>query len=70
MDYKDELRHISQRIKQIRMSKKISIQELAYRCDIERSNLSRIEAGRANITMKTICRICNALEISLKDVMR
>ncbi|MFR0775165.1 MAG: helix-turn-helix domain-containing protein [Alistipes finegoldii] len=48
----------------------LTVQELAYRCDMERSNLSRIEAGRTNLTIKTMCIICNALNITLRDVIR
>ncbi|MDR3878082.1 MAG: helix-turn-helix transcriptional regulator [Alistipes sp.] len=48
----------------------LTVQELAYRCDMERSNLSRIEAGRTNLTVKTMCIICNALSVSLRDVIR
>lgn len=44
--------------------------ELAYRCDIERSNLSRIEAGRTNLTLKTLCIICNALGVDLAELFR
>ena len=41
------------------------MQELAYRCDMERSNLSRLEAGRSNPTIKTLCIICNALDVAI-----
>ena len=37
---------------------------------MERSNLSRIEAGRTNLTLKTLCAICNALNVTLRDVIR
>ena len=61
---------ISSRIRELRKEKKLTVQELAYRCDMERSNLSRIEAGRTNLTIRTICIICNALEVGLRDVIR
>ena len=70
MDYQDEIRYISARIKELRKERMLTVQELAYRCDIERSNLSRIEAGRTNLTIKTMCIICNALNITLRDVIR
>ena len=70
MDYKDEIRYISARIKELRKERMLTVQELAYRCDMERSNLSRIEAGRTNLTIKTMCIICNALNITLRDVIR
>lgn len=68
-NYEDLAYRISQKIKLLRKEQGLTVQELAYRCDIERSNLSRIEAGRSNLTLKTMCIICNALKIKLKDLI-
>ena len=70
IDYQIEINNIAKRIKDIRRSKRLTVQEVAYRCDIERSNLSRIEAGRTNLTLKTICLICNALNVRISDIVR
>ena len=70
IDYTEEIRHIALKIKALRKERKLTVQELAYRCDMERSNLSRIEAGRTNLTVKTMCIICNALNVSLREVIR
>ncbi len=70
MDYKEEIAYVSSKIKELRKERSMTVQELAYRCDIERSNLSRIESGRSNITLKTLCIICNALNVTLRDVIR
>lgn len=69
-DYQVEIKNIAKRIKDIRRNKKLTVQEVAYRCDIERSNLSRIEAGRTNLTIKTICLICNALDVNISDIVK
>ena len=69
MDYKIQILLIARRIKELRKQQGLTVQELAYRCDIERSNMSRIEAGRTNLTIKTLCLICNALHISLKELV-
>lgn len=68
--YEEEVNYISSRIRELRRERRLTVQELAYRCDMERSNLSRIEAGRTNLTVKTMCIICNALNVSLRDVIR
>lgn len=70
VDYQQEIAYISSKIRQLRQEKQMTVQELAYRCDMERSNLSRIEAGRTNLTVKTMCTICNALNIDLRDIIR
>ena len=70
MDYQEEIRYISTRIKELRKERMLTVQELAYRGDMERSNLSRIEAGRTDLTIRTMCIICNALNVNLRDVIR
>ncbi len=65
----DQVEHISKRIKQLRRERGLTVQELAYRCDMERSNVSRIESGRSNPTLRTLCVICRALEISLGELV-
>ncbi|MDR3705193.1 MAG: helix-turn-helix transcriptional regulator [Paludibacteraceae bacterium] len=68
MNYNEEINHIVTKIKEIRSSQNMSIQDLAYKCDMERSNMSRIEAGHTNITIKTLCKICTALNIPLSTL--
>lgn len=68
--YQEQIELIAKRIRELRLEQGLTVQELAYRCDMERSNLSRIEAGRTNLTLKTLCAICNALNVSLRDVIR
>lgn len=70
MDHSKEIARIASRIKELRRERKLTVQELAYRCDMERSNLSRIEAGRTNLTIRTMCIICDALDVTLRDVIR
>lgn len=61
--------YIGKRIKQIREEKGISQQDLAAKCDFEKSNMSRIEAGKTNLTIKTAYKISNALEIKLSELL-
>jgi transcriptional regulator with XRE-family HTH domain len=42
---------------------------LALACDTDRQNMSRIEQGRVNITVLTLNRIAQALNISAKDLL-
>ncbi|HET9569836.1 MAG TPA: helix-turn-helix transcriptional regulator [Bacteroidales bacterium] len=57
------------RIRSIRESKELSQQDLAAKCNFEKSNMSRIEAGRTNLTLKTLFIISNALSISAKELL-
>lgn len=70
ISYQEEIKFISNKIRELRKEKQMTAQELAYRCDMERSNMSRIESGRTNLTVKTMCIICNALNVNLRDIIR
>ena len=70
ISYQEEIKFISNKIRELRKEKQMTVQELAYSCDMERSNMSRIESGRTNLTVKTMCIICNALNVNLRDIIR
>lgn len=67
MDKVELQKLIGRRIKELRLEKGISQQMLASICDYDKSNMARIEAGRSNVTIGTILKLCNALEVSLYD---
>ena len=66
----DYLILIGKNISRIRKEQLITIKELGFRCDIEKSNLIPIEKGRVNVTIKTLVKICNALDIDLQDLLK
>lgn len=68
--YQQEMQSLAKRIKLLRKARGLTVQEVAFRCDMERSNLSRLEAGAANPTLKTLCTICSALDVTLADLFR
>jgi transcriptional regulator with XRE-family HTH domain len=61
---------LGKKIKEIRLSNNISQVELANNCDFEKSNMNRIEAGRANTTIITLRKIAIALEIKVVDIIK
>ena len=69
MEFQQEIQLISSKIKSYRIEKNLSVQDLAYLCNMERSSISRIESGRVNITVKTLCIISNALGVEPKDLL-
>ena len=46
-----------------------SQQDLAARCNFEKSNMSRIEYGRSNVTVGTLLTISRALGVRLRDLV-
>lgn len=63
----DTTMKIGNRVKQIRQSKGISQEELADYANLNRSFVGLIERGKKNATIKTIEKICIALDITLQE---
>ncbi len=61
---------LGKKIKEIRLSNNISQVELANNCDFEKSNMNRIEAGRANTTIVTLRKIASALDVKVIDIIK
>lgn len=61
---------VGKRIQQIRIEKEMSQQDLAAKCNFEKSNMSRLEAGRANATLTTIQIVANALNVQAIELFR
>lgn len=60
---------IGQLIRFTRESKKISQENLALQCGIDRSYLGRIERGEVNITIKKLYEIALALDMDPKNFL-
>ena len=60
---------IGEKIRKTRELHGITQQDLAARCNFEKSNLSRIEAGRTNLTLKTLYKISKELQTTIKDLV-
>lgn len=60
---------IGKNIRRIRLSKSMSQQDLAAILNIEKSNMSRIEYGRTNVTVRSLYRISRALGVPLKELV-
>ena len=61
---------VGKRIQEIRELKNISQQELAAKCNFEKSNMSRLESGRVNSTLATLNRIAQGLEVNVVELFR
>ncbi len=60
---------IGNKIKQIRVSKNIAQQDLSAKCNFEKSNMARIEAGNTNPTIYTLYKIAQNLDIPLSELV-
>jgi putative transcriptional regulator len=60
---------IGKRIKTLREERNIPQQDLAAKCNIEKSNLSRLESGGTNPTIYTLQKIADNLNVTLIDIV-
>jgi len=61
---------VGQHIQKLRESKGMSQQDLAAKCNFEKSNMSRLEAGRVNPTLSTLEKVAKALDVNLVELFR
>ena len=61
---------VGKRIQEIRIEKNISQQDLAAKCNFEKSNMSRLEKGNANATLSTLEKVCDALQIDYVELFK
>ena len=58
---------VGKRIKNLRMAKGISQEDLAYKANLDRTYITYVENAKKNVTIETLYKITQALEISLSD---
>ena len=66
---KDALKQIGSRIREIRTKKEISQETLANSCDIDYSQVNRMELGKVNFGVSYLFRIAEALEVDPKELL-
>ncbi|MDR0582596.1 MAG: helix-turn-helix domain-containing protein [Prevotellaceae bacterium] len=63
------LKEIGLKIREMRNVKNFSLVEFSDKLDIEYNNLIRIEKGRTNLTIGTLLKICQALDVNLPTLV-
>ena len=64
----DVSKKVGTRIREIRVSKNLSMEKLATDTGIEYSQLSRIELGKINTSIYHVYIISHSLKVSLQDL--
>jgi len=69
--YRDEqlLVFIGAKIKEVRLSKDVSIGVLAKECKVDNSQISRMEHGKVNFSMSMLYRIADVLKVDPRDLL-
>ena len=58
------------RIKYLTRLRKMSIEALAFECELNKNYLCDIENGRRNPTLLVLCKIAKGLNISLEELFK
>jgi len=64
------LKAVGRNIDKKRKEQGLSFQELALRCDIEKSNLVKLTSQGSNITLNSLFKIAKGLEIPVHELLK
>lgn len=62
-----DLVSIGKRVKSLRTERSLSQDELSRTINLDRTYLSRVEAGKQNMTVETLFRICDGLGVTISE---
>ncbi len=68
--YERELILIGQRIKEMRISKKLTQSSLASLCDVDIRTIQRIEKGEFNMSLKILFTISDTFNVSPETLLK
>ena len=63
-------RQLGKIILKIREKKKLTQEQLALLCDIDRSYLFKIEEGKANPSVKILNKICRVFKMKIGNLLK
>ena len=58
------------RIRELRLKRHLTQNELAILCNFEKASMSRIESGQTNVTIYTLKKISKALEVHITELLK
>jgi transcriptional regulator with XRE-family HTH domain len=67
---REELIKLGERVKQVRLEKKISQTQLAYQGGKDQPSINRLEKGKINPSYLYLLEICQGLEITLSKLLK
>jgi transcriptional regulator with XRE-family HTH domain len=65
----DPVAAFAARLRMLRLKRGLSQEALAHMAGLDRSYVSSCEAGRRNVTIKTICRFAAALQVEAAELL-
>lgn len=62
----DLIKAIGSKVRELRLGKNLTQEELANECGVPSSQINRIETGKINFTISYLTKLAQALEVSRK----
>ena len=69
-DMSETISIIGKRIRSFRCEQHLSQEELAEKADLHYTYIGQVERGEKNITIGSLEKICNALDVTFEDVFK
>jgi len=66
---KGQLEKFGRKFKEIRTAQNLSFRRLSQLCDIDYSDLSKIEKGQINVTLLTLIELAKGLGVAPRDLL-
>ncbi len=57
------------KVEEVRLSKKLSLRQLSQNCDVDHSDISKIEKGERNIRITTLFDLAKGLDIHPRELL-
>jgi putative transcriptional regulator len=64
------LKLLGQRLKKIRIEKRLSLNQLGLIIDKDRQSIHRIEKGNVDVGFLYLLKLCEGLEIDISDLLK
>jgi transcriptional regulator with XRE-family HTH domain len=62
--------NLGARIKELRLKRNMTQNDLAFQCGFEKASMSRIESGKTNITVLTLKKISSVLNVEVHEFFK
>ena len=69
-EFKVERVAFGKAVRKFRLREKLSQEKLAALAGLHRNYMGTLERGEENVSLKSICRICRALNITLRQLVK
>ncbi|MDP4256332.1 MAG: helix-turn-helix transcriptional regulator [Bacteroidota bacterium] len=64
------IKDFAQRLKKIRLQRKLSLRQLADAADMNFGNIHEMEKGNINPSLTTVVFLAEALQVEIKDLVK